>query len=569
MCGIAGLIRYSGLTPADRSRAARLQTLLRHRGPDGSGCAFTANAAIVQTRLALLAPEPHPLPLQSANGRYTLAYNGELYNHVPLRRQLQKVHEFLTETDTEVVLAALMHWGPAALSRFEGMFAFFLWDGQESTGLAGVDPLSVKPFLYHASEAQFAFSSEAAPLLESGLLPFRPREEAIAEYLTAPYFSSTHLLPFSNLQRLLPGHYLELTEGRVTVSSYHADAAPPPALLPALRQAVASHAAADAPVGLFLSGGVDSSLIAALVPHPLPAFTICYPNHPDQFRNSLIVNSDDVPFARRAAALFHLRHSLVRPSDFAATLARTCKTNDLIAAWEQEVSQNLLAEAAARHGVKAVLVGDAADETHYGYSFLLHPERLASPSLLLDHFGTLPTRIPPAHFVEKYLAFTHSHGHSWRSADDQRMALSCLIRHFWLSRLLHNGDLHLMAHGVEGRVPFAHPAVVAYAGQVPLAVALKDGIEKHHLRTEAAAVLPPELAWRPKSALTKHLGAARTIHTLFANAWSRYGELLEPYVFADQIGALGVPGNDRETGLRFRLLAVLTWFARFADPQPV
>jgi asparagine synthase (glutamine-hydrolysing) len=568
MCGIAGLIRYSGLTRADHSRAARLRALLHHRGPDGAGIAITFNAAVVQTRLALVALEPHPLPLQSACGRYTLAYNGELYNHGALRRELQKTHKFLTETDTEVVLAALLRWGPAALARFEGMFAFFLWDGLESTGLAAVDPLSVKPLLYHSSETQFAFCSEAAPLFESGLLPFRPHDEAIAEYLAAPYFSSSHLLPFANLQRLLPGHFLELAHGRATVVPYNHSASAPPALLPALRHAVASHAAAAAPVGLFLSGGVDSSLLAALAPRPLPAFTIQYPNHPDQFRGSLIVNSDDVPFARQAAALFHLPHTIVRPVDFATALERTCWTNDLIAAWEQEVSQNLLAEAAAKQKIKAVLVGDAADETHYGYSFLLHPERLASPSLLLEHFGSLPTRVPQAHFVEKYLAFTHSHGHSWRSPDDQRMALTCLIRHFWLTRLLHNGDLHLMAHGVEGRVPFAHPAVLAYAAQVPLAKALKDGIEKHHLRLEAATVLPPEFAWRPKSALTKHLGAARTIHTLFRKAWSRHGALLEPYVYADRIEALPVPGSDRETGLRFRLFALLTWFARFADSQP-
>ncbi len=564
MCGIAGLIRYHGLTAADRSRASRLQWLLRHRGPDGEGLVALPNAAFVQTRLALVHPDPHPLPLQSPDGRYTLTYNGEVYNHAALRRQLRPHYEFQTATDTEVVLAALIHWGPDALSRFEGMFALFLWDAQEQHALAAVDPLSVKPLIYHASESQFVYCSEAGPLLESGLLPFRPREEAIAEYLVAPYFSSSHQLPFANLQRLLPGHYLELSGNSVFLGTYRSAAAPPPAFLPALRHAVIAQSTADAPVGLFLSGGVDSSLIAALAPAPMPAFTIDYDLHPEHFENSLIVRSDDLPFARQVAARHHHPHNAVKVPDFDAALERTLRTNDLIAAWEQEVSQNLLAAAAAPH-VKAVLVGDAADETHFGYSFLLHPERLASPAPLLDYFGCLPARIGAAHFVDKYRSFAESEGHSWRTPDDQRLAISSLIRHFWLTRLLHNGDIQLMAHSVEGRVPFSDPAVLAYAAQVSLAAGLENGIEKHHLRLAAAEVLPPEIAWRPKSALTKNLNARRAIYRLFQKLWKRHGECLGPYLPADSLAKLPLPATDRETGLCFRAAALLMWFSRFAQ----
>jgi asparagine synthase (glutamine-hydrolysing) len=564
MCGIAGLIRFDGLTPADYARAARLKTLLRHRGPDGSGIASDAHAVLIQTRLALIAPEPHPLPLQSSDGRFTLVYNGEVYNHQELRTELAESYEFRTRSDTEVVLAALIHWGPTALSRFEGMFALFLWDRDQHAGLVAVDPLSVKPLLYHSTESHFAFCSEAGPLIATGVVPFRPHEEAIAEYLTAPYFSGSHLLPFSNLQRLLPGHYLQLANGRVNTSRYRVNLEPPPALLPALKAAVAAQLVADAGVGLFLSGGVDSSLLAALVPKPLPAFTIDYDHGPEHFVDSLIVKSDDVPFARKVATRYRHPLHLVNSPNFEAALMRTLQTNDLIAAWEQEVSQNLLAEAAAPI-VKAVLVGDVADETHFGYSFLLHPERLTSPQHLLDYFGHLPTRLGPAHFVEKYRAFTRAEGHSWHTSHDQRLAISCLIRHFWLTRLLHNGDIHLMAHSVEGRVPYAHPAVLAYGDEVFPSDALKNGIEKYHLRRAAAERLPAEIAWRPKSALTKHMDARQTIHRLFRQAWLRHGALIEPYVVPDAIDNLKPPTSDRESGLRFRLLALLTWFARFAE----
>lgn len=564
MCGIAGLIRHDGLTVADRQRASRLCTLLRHRGPDTDGVAFTPVAALVQTRLALVDPAPYPLPLQSADGRYTLLFNGEIYNHSSLRRELAHSIAFRTCTDSEVVLAALLHWGHSALTHLEGMFSLFLWDNETHTGFAAVDPLSVKPFLYHASEDLFAFSSEAGPLIEARVLPFRPRDEAISEYLSAPFFSSARQLPFANLERLLPGLALEIDCGRVTTFAYPQRAFAAPSLLGALREAVATHAVADAPVGLFLSGGVDSSLLAALAPEPLPAFTIQYPNKAEHFADSLIVTSDDVPFARQVAERFAHPLRIIAPADFAAALLRTLRTNDLIAAWEQEVSQNVLAEAAARH-VKAVLVGDAADETHYGYSFLLHPERLASPASLLDYFGHLPTRLPAAHFVDKYIAFTREQGHNWRTPDEQRLAITCLIRHLWLIRLLHNGDIHLMAHGVEGRVPFAHPEVLASGDQVSLADALAGGIEKHHLRTAAASLLPPEIAWRPKSALTKNLAARDIIHNLFREYWASHGALIEPYVRADEIVPLGPPADDRAAGLRFRLLALLVWFARFSS----
>ncbi len=567
MCGIAGLIRYSGLTADDSGRAVRLRAALWHRGPDDSGIALTANAALVQTRLSLVDPRPYALPLQTANGRHTLLYNGELYNHADLRRQLAGLFEFQTNTDTEVVLAALLHWGPGALSRFEGMFAFLLWDAVAQTALAAVDPLSVKPLFYHSSESQFAFSSEAGPLISAGVLPFRPCEEAISEYLTAPYFSGSHFLPFSNLQRLLPGHYLEVAGGRVTTARYRSAAGDAPDLLTALRAAVESHSAADARVGLFLSGGVDSSLLAALAPSPMPAFTIDYPHRDEDFARALIVKSNDVPYARAVAERFHHPHQLVTPADFEEALLRTLRTNDLIAAWEQEVSQNVLAEAAAP-SVKAVLVGDAADETHYGYSFLLHPERIASPRLLMDYFGAVPTRIGAGHFVEKYLAFAEREGHDWRTPDAQRLATTCLIRNFWLTRLLHNGDIHLMAHSVEGRVPFAHPAVMAIGDRTPPGEALRDGIEKYHLRAEAAKVLPAEVAWRPKSALTKHMAAREIIHTLFRQAWLRHGALIEPYVSPSEIDRLGPPDDDRQSGLRFRLLALLTWFARFSEANP-
>ena len=494
-----------------------------------------------------------------------MTYNGEVYNHAALRRELRPQYDFQTETDTEVVLAALIRWGARALSRFEGMFALFLWDSREQHALAAVDPLSVKPLIYHSSESQFLFCSEAGPLLECGALPFRPREEAIAEYLVAPYFSSSHHLPFANLNRLLPGHYLELSGTSVFHGTYVSSCAPPPSFLPALRHAVTSQSAADAPVGIFLSGGVDCSHIAAVCTCKIAGVKNDKGVTTGQFyEDSLIVQSDDVPFAYHVAERFGHSFHPVRPVAFEQALESTLRTNDLISAWEQEVSQNLLASAASAR-VKAVLVGDAADETHFGYSFLLNPERIASPVPLINFFGYLPARIGAAHFVDKYRAFAQSEGHNWKTQADQQRAITCLIRHFWLTRLLHNGDIHLMAHSVEGRVPFADSSLLAYASQVSVAEGLENGIEKHHLRLAAAEILPTEIAWRPKSALTKNLAARQAIYRLFKKLWKRNGECLSPYLLPDHLSKLPPPATDRETGLCFRAAALLTWFSRFSE----
>ena len=122
-----------------------------------------------------------------------------------------------------------------------------------------------------------------------------------------------------------------------------------------------------------------------------------------------------------------------------------------------------------------------------------------------------------------------------------------------------------MAHSVEGRVPFADPTVLALAATIPPETALANGIEKHYLRSVAAAVLPPEIAWRPKSALTKNLSGRAIIHRLFLEAWAKHGDWLAPYVEADFVASLGPPPDDRQTGLQFRLLATLTWFARWGS----
>jgi len=536
--------------------------------------------------LALIGPASLPMPVTSPDGRYVILYNGEVYNYPELRRELQAHTPFALQTDTDVVLAAWIRWGPQSLARFNGMFAFFIWDAVEQCGFAACDRLGIKPLFFHHGDGYFAFASEAGAMVESGAVRFAAEDEAIAESLVAPYFSSVTTLPLAGIARLQPGHWLEVKGDRATTTQYfrfeHQRGAVSDVegfvgeVADALDGAARIALRADVPVGVFLSGGVDSSLLAALAqshsPSPLPAWTITYAGEQSvDYSRSLIIRSPDQPFAERVAARHGIDHRIVPVDDeqFEAALLRTLRTNDLICAWEQEISQNILAESASTH-VKAVLVGDAADETHFGYSFLLSPDRIASPQRIIEFFGTAPLRRnflddPAGYFTCKYRKFAEDRGYRWDTWSEQRLAMSCLICHLWLTRLMHNGDIHLMAHSVEGRVPFGDSGLLGLAQRLPQELGYRDGVEKWHLRRAAERFLEPDVAWRPKSALTKNLCAQGAIHKHFVRAWRRSGAFLEPYVDTDAVERLTVdqPRTEVETGICFRLLAVMSWFQRF------
>lgn len=568
MCGIAGLIRWSGLDARDRACAARLPQLLAHRGPDGSGSYSDGTCLLYQSRLALIGPELK-LPHQSACRRYTLVYNGEVFNYASFGGQ---------GGDTEAVLRAWIAYGPAMLSRLNGMYSLFVWDAVAKTGFAAVDPLGVKPFLFSRTGDRFAFASEAGVLVESGLVQFAPDHEAIAEYLVAPYLSSASRLPFSGIERLPPGHLMTVdSNGRIDIQRHfcfrHATSTVRNVddylerLDVGIERAVTATKIANSTVGTFLSGGVDSSLIGALAGPDSPAWTIAYRGDEDaDYRQQLIVRSPDVRSAVVAADHIGCPHHIVTVDDeqYEAALLRTLASNDLISAWEQEISQHLLAAAAASQGCKAVLVGDAADELHFGYSFLLQAKSMRH---VLEYFGVPPLARsflsdPIAHFENYYSRFARERGYD--ASTDLRLSMTCLIRELWLVRLLHNGDTQLMQHSVEGRVPFADTGMLDLAAELDTGLALRDGIEKWHLRTVAARHLPEEIAWRPKSALTKNLHAQPIIDRHFRTLWKSHGALIERYVDADAVDQLAPPVNDRDTGIRFRLLALLKWMERFS-----
>lgn len=564
MCGIGGIISYTH--PVDGRRLARMRDRLRHRGPDGEGSYEAPHVGLVHTRLALVDPAGGAQPLTSPDGRYTLVYNGEVYNAAELRAELADGWSFRTRCDAEVVLAAYVRWGATAVTRLDGMFAFFIWDAVTQRGYAARDLLGVKPFVYAERDGGLVFASEA-----KAILPARPRArlDALLEYLVVPCFSGVEAPLFEGLHYLPPGHALHVDRAGVRVERWghhdllHAtDDVTADELRAAFERAVQRTLIANAPVGVFLSGGIDSTAIAAVA--RVPAFTIAFSEQAQfDYARSRIVISDDEPFAALAAAELGLARTLVPVDrrDLAADLAHLARTNDALPAWEQELAQHHLARAAART-CKAVLVGDAADETHYGYHFLLDADATRSPRGIIERFAAPHVADDlVSRFDTKYRALTEAAGHDWDTPEARVLATTWLVVNRWLPRLLHNGDIHAMAHGLEARVPFADRHLLTLAARIGPSRALAGGIEKAALRDALRGLIPEAIRTRRKSALPKDQ-AVTAIYQAEASrllADGELGDLVDVRDLCDPRRTL----DERERAYLFRVISLVHWSRAF------
>lgn len=588
MCGIAGIVRFDRPAEASRAQVQRMQRLLLHRGPDDRGLSFGSHAALAHTRLAMIDQAGGAQPRHSDDGRYTLVYNGELYNDAELRAELYALtgRPWASRCDAETVLEAWRQWGPCAVERFDGMFALFIWDEQERCGYAVRDRLGVKPLAYRA-DVGFAFASEAKALVELGSSPPRANADAVLEYLVAPAFSGVQHSMFESIEYLAPGHWLRVDADGVKLHEYWrwSPSADPSIGAPQLREALA-HAVerctiADAPLGVFFSGGLDSTLIAAHARRhrpALPALTVTFEGQDTWGEgSSAIVVSNDTPHAIRAAEELGLTAHTVRfdRATLSDELDALARVDDALPAWEQELSQRGLARAAAQHGLKGILVGDAADETHYGYHFLLDAIATQSPRKIVERLGVVPIaagvdRDPITRFDSEYRTLVAEAGLSFDEPHERIAATTELIVRRWLPRLLHNGDVHCMAFGVEPRVPFAANAVLACAQAVGPERALAGGVEKAVLRRAAMGLVPEAIATRRKSALPKDQAVGVAYRRLLTETLAEPHPLVSTLVDIPQLQqqAAAEPMNERTRGVVFRVLCLQRWAMAYGVGAP-
>jgi asparagine synthase (glutamine-hydrolysing) len=597
MCGIAAIVDYSRPASIHERELDAMRVALRHRGPDGEGRRIVGPAALAATRLAIQDAPGGAQPFSSPDGRYLLVYNGELYDPESLKARLDV--PFRTRCDTEILLWACIRWGVDALPRLNGMFAFFFWDTHLERGFAARDRLGVKPIVYERRGEALLLASEARALLATRTASPRLHAPSVIEWVIAPQLSGVGHGCFEDVEILPAGHFLAVDRGRPLRAERWGGFDPRPIgeclsaeeALPALSAALvraARHASrADVPVGAFLSGGLDSTVLSAVArdEHPrLPAFAVRFQGQ-DQFdySRSAITLTDDTPYAVLAAELLDLdlRPVDVPRADLLMDLAGLARINDALPAWEQELAQHRLARAASRD-VKVVLVGDAADETHWGYHFMLDDEASAGPTAHLARFGG-PTRAgmltarlrendPLRALAKDCEDRARGAGHPWPlghgdvgSLRDQRLrATTHLIVTRWLPRLLHNGDVHTMAFSLEARVPFCDVDLLDLAERIPPSLALAGGIEKRLLRQAAPPSVPDAIRWRKKSALPKDQATEATYRSVVRRIVRDPHPTVESFLDLSAVHALTAappPLSETQRAILFQVI-VLDQFCR-------
>jgi len=324
MCGIAGHVNVSGEAEADTGpHIERMADVIRHRGPDGSGFYRDLYAVLGHRRLSIIDLSLGSQPMANEDETLWIVYNGEICNHASLRPLLEAAgHRYRTHCDTETILHSFEQHGPASVEQFRGMFAFALWDKPQRTLFCARDRLGIKPFYYYWDGKLFAFASEIKALLEHPSISPHFEDLLLSEYLAFGYTIGERTL-FRGIRKLMPGHWLRLDLGqgaeppRFEIRQYWEVPAPQPEephdeadwiqeCRRRLEETVRMRLMSDVPLGMFLSSGVDSSAIAALMkritPGPVKTFAVGYGE--EKF--------SELSFARRVAQHIGTEHHEVR-----------------------------------------------------------------------------------------------------------------------------------------------------------------------------------------------------------------------------------------------------------------
>lgn len=583
MCGIAGIVDFSRPAEAHVDRVRAMRGRLRHRGPDGEGEHVGTTTVLGHTRLAVVDVAGGAQPMTSSGN--VIVYNGELANAAELRALLAD-RVFRTRSDTEVVLAAYERWGEACVERLSGMFAFFVWDEARGRGFFARDRLGVKPLVFAREGRAIVFASEAQAIAHTTGRAIRPNVDAIVDVMVAPCFSGVDRTMFEGIAPLLPGHAAVVDRDGLRVWRYWRwpidatraviddPAVAVPALAREVRVATKRALVSDVPIGVFASGGLDSTILSAVLAGDrggVRGYTVTFDDQAGfDYARSAITGSDDTPFARAAAHELGLEERLVHVSraEIARDLERVAITNDALPAWEQEIAQHRLAQAAHSDGTKVVLVGDAADETHYGYHFLLDPEALEGPHVILGRLGAVPIRRDlaldaQAAVARKLVAHVEDAGGSFGGSDAERLAATTLlVVERWLPRLLHNGDVHTMRSSLEARVPFADASLVDLAATIAPRLALRDGVEKWALRESVRGLVPEAIRTRKKSALPKDLAVEAVFRTEIARVLAEPPALVSAIVDLDAMRVLAASParlTEAERAAMFRVVTFAHW----------
>ena len=560
MCGIAGIAKFDPRDRAEEPRLARMRNVIAHRGPDGEGLVLDGPVGLAHRRLAIIDPAAGQQPMSNEDGSVWIVFNGEIYNHGVLRPWLEaRGHRYRTRCDTESILHLYEEKGDRLVDHLHGMFAFAIWDRSRRRLLLARDRLGIKPLYYGCTTTELLFGSEIKAVLAAGSIRPALNDETLPSLLSAGFLSGDETL-FHGVRRLMPGHVLSWSAAEGTRQRRYWTLPQPeegPAsfssracgLRSRLEAAVERHLMSDVPLGVFLSGGLDSSALAAMVARatrgPLQTFAVGFSER----------EANELPYARQAAAHIGAEHHevTVTPGEFFAALPRLVWHEDEPIAFPSSVPLYFVAQLASRH-VKVVLTGEGADELFLGYNryrvtqwnarlgpawWSVTPRgvrdrvrrlldavpgrlgRLARRSFLalepgvrqfhLENFAVFPEGLQRRLLLRQILIDRHDpHARGLRMLGDGDGGLldrlGRLDLQTYLHELLMKQDQMSMAASIESRVPFLDDELVEHVASMPAQFKLRGGQSKAVLRAATRDLVPAAILHRPKMGFPVPIG---------------------------------------------------------------
>ncbi len=557
MCGIVGLCDLGGASPADEANLRTMLGAVRHRGPDQFGIYLDEHVGLGHARLSILDLHTGQQPIANEDRSLWIVFNGEVFNHPELRLELERRgHRFTTATDTEVVLHAYEEYGTGCLSHFNGQFALAIWDSRDRSLLLARDRLGVRPLFTTEADDVLIFGSEVKAVLAAPGVTAEPDPLALDQVFT---FWST-LSPrtfFRGITELPPGHFMRVEDGRITVERYWEMTFPEGEVAPRrptweyaeeLRELLVDAARirlrADVPVGAYLSGGLDSSTVTAIVrsqtTNPLETFSIAFTDG----------DYDESGYQLTMAEALGTKHHVVRAThaDIGAVFPEVVWHAETPLMRTAPAPMFLLSGLVRENCFKVVLSGEAADELLAGYDLFREakirrfwaeqPKSTCRPALFNRIYPWKPGST--SDYVKAFFALgltetdarDYSHALRWRTtarakrffSDDVRRTVAedhdhlspaypegfdrwghlqqaqylettILLSQYLLSS---QGDRMGMAHSVEGRFPFLDHRVVEFASRLPASLKLNGLTEKYLLKEVSREWLPAAITDRPK-----------------------------------------------------------------------
>ncbi len=545
MCGICGILDLGSGRPVSDELVRRMADVARHRGPDDEGYYFGPGIGLGHRRLSIIDLAGGHQPVENETGEIRVIFNGEIYNYAGLAETLKGAgHRFRTRSDTETILHAYEEYGPACVERLRGMFAFAVWDEPRRRLLLARDRLGIKPLYYTVQGDRLLFASEIKSILQDPSIPREIDEDALEYYLSLRYVPDP-LTMFRGVFKLAPGSILVAERGAVKVEPYWDLVYSEPAerdwrswvdrFEEKTRETVSAHLMSEVPLGAFLSGGIDSSLVVAFMSllgggRPVETFSVGYRDKPhiNEFR-----------FARQVAERYRCDHREleIAPGEFSDFIPRMVWHLDEPVADAACLPLYFLSQLTRRH-VTVILSGEGADEMLAGYYLfrkMLFIERLrAAPGLggLLSLSGGLvpdgklhrylslaglpldrryrgvstaftdeqlrrlrPSGRRPGELLE---SFTRSIFDRTRGQHPLNRMLYFDARVYLPGDLLVKADKMTMAWSLELRVPFLDHELVELAAGMPVRAKLDGRETKRIARAVAARLLPEDILRRPK-----------------------------------------------------------------------